>query len=108
MQEQVRSFHKKNPKVWRFFAQFTFELIHRGFSNGSVNAVFERIRWETDEADSEGNSIFKLNNNYRSFYARAFMKKYPEHNGFFRTRKQTSKDEQATGLPELGPDFFDQ
>jgi len=35
--------------------------------------VFERIRWETDQADVDGRSTFKLNNNYRAFFARWFM-----------------------------------
>jgi len=107
MREQVVDFHKKNPKVYELFDRFTRELIHRGFHNYSVNAVFERIRWFTDQADTDGRTTFKLNNNYRAFYARAWMKKNPDHDGFFRTREQVSKAETASHLPELGPDHFD-
>ena len=31
------------------------------------------------------------------------MRKYPEHEGFFRTRDQVSKEKPATYLPELTP-----
>jgi hypothetical protein len=31
------------------------------------------------------------------------MKKYPQHAGFFRTRKLTSEDAPASDLPERGP-----
>jgi hypothetical protein len=108
LREQVVVFHRENPLVWELFCKFTFDLIGRGFKNYSAqHGVFSRIRWETDQADSDGNSTFKINNNYSAFYARAFMKKYPQHDGFFRTREQTSKGESATGLPPLGPKDFD-
>jgi len=107
MREQCVRYHKKHPKVWKLFEQFTFELIERGFKHNAVSTVFERIRWETDQADVEGRSTFKINNNYKPFYARRFMKKHPDHEGFFRTRKQSSKKEPATNLPELGPKDYE-
>ena len=103
---EVKKYHAEHPLVWKHFCGFTFELINRGFKHGSAYAVFERIRWETDQADSDGISTFKANNNYRPFYARAFMKKFPEHKGFFRLRYQTSKDAEAVHLPPLGPKDF--
>jgi hypothetical protein len=107
MREQCVRFHRAHPKVWKLFEQFTFELIDRGFKNYSAqHGVFARIRWETDQADIDGRSIFKINNNYSPFYARRFMKKHPEHDGFFRVRKQTSKRQLPTNLPELKPKDF--
>ena len=103
MRAQAKAFHKQHPEVWRLFCRFTREKIDAGFKHYSVNAIFERIRWETDVPDADGRSTFKLNNNFRAFYARAFMRSYPEFSGFFRTREQTSKDAPATGLPPLGP-----
>jgi hypothetical protein len=108
MLEQAREFHKQHPEVWLLFEKFTFDLISRGFRHYSAKGVFERIRWETDQADVNGESTFKVNNNYSPFYARAFMQKHPQHDGFYRLRRQTSKDEKATGLPELSPQDFDQ
>jgi hypothetical protein len=106
LQLAVKRYHIEHPKVWDLFCGFTFELINRGFKHGSAYAVFERIRWETDQADSDGVSTFKANNNYRPFYARRFMRVYTEHEGFFRLRHQTSKDTIAIGRPELGPKDF--
>lgn len=107
MREQCITFHQANPKVWVLFQRFTLDRIELGLKHYSVNAVFERIRWETDQAPTDGQAQFKINNNHRPFYARRFMKKYPEHDGFFRLRQQTSKHEGASGLPELGPQDFD-
>jgi len=107
MRKQCQSYHKKHPKVWLLFEKFTFELIHRGFNNYGAKAVFEQIRWKTDQADIEGRSTFKVGNNHPAFYARRFMRIYPQHEGFFRTRVQTSKYQPATNRPELGPRDWD-
>jgi hypothetical protein len=107
MRQQCIAFHKEHPEVWDLFVKFTFELIKRGFQHyAAQHGVFARIRWETDQADVDGNPMFKINNNYSAFYARRFMRMHPRHDGFFRTRTQTSRVERATNLPELGPQDF--
>jgi|TARA_R100001244_G_scaffold132330_1_gene108247 hypothetical protein len=103
MKEQVQRFHNENPRVWDLFIQFTLDRIHKGFNNYSVNAVFERIRWEFDTLGTKDVCSFKLNNNYRAFYARRFMRIFPQYDGFFRTREQTSKQSDRTNLSELTP-----
>tara|TARA_R110000803_G_scaffold190230_1_gene252745 strand:+ start:496 stop:834 length:339 start_codon:yes stop_codon:yes gene_type:complete len=107
MRDQVQEFHRKNPVVWGLFEKFTLEVINRGFQHYSVNAIFERIRWEQDVAGDKEADRFKLNNNHRPFYSRRFMTCYPQHDGFFRTRTQTSGGKRATNLPELTPSHFD-
>jgi hypothetical protein len=106
MDEQAAAFSKQHPYVSVLFVKFTKEIISRGFKNYSAKAIFERIRWETDEADVDGKSSFKLNNNYTAWYARKFMERYPEYDGFFRTRKQISDEHNATNLPELTPEDY--
>ena len=105
MRQQVQNYHEKHPEVWDLFVRFSFEMINRGYKNYSAKAIFERIRWEKD-AGGDGVSYFKLGNNYPSFYARRFMAMYPEHEGFFRTREQTSAKRNATGLPEMVPNDY--
>jgi hypothetical protein len=105
MLKQCIGFHEAYPEVWDMFVHFTQEIISKGYENYSVNAIFERIRWEKDMG-GDGSSQFKLNNNYRAFYARRFMNMFPEYRGFFRTRTLKSVDRPATGLPELGPGYF--
>jgi len=106
LEQAAREFHAENPEVWRLFVRFTLEVVDRGFKNYSVAAIFERIRWETDQADAEGRSTFKLNNNHRAYYARWFMASYPQCRGFFRLRDQPSKHQDAIDLPELTPGDF--
>ena len=106
LEQAAMDFHRMYPKVWDYFDRFTEDLIARGFSHYSVNAIFERIRWETDIADSDGGSTFKLNNNHRSFYARKFMRDYPQHAGFFRLRYQPSEHWSPVNRSELTPEDF--
>ena len=107
MDAQAEAFHKANPEVARLFMHFTKQMISRGFKNYSSMSIIQRIRWETDQADVEGQSSFKINNNYAPWYARRFMEAFPEYEGFFRTRKRTSENKKATNLPELTPAYFD-
>lgn len=102
MSAQFKAFHNDHPEVWDLFQRFAFEKIKRGFNNYSSKGIFERIRWEVARPEPEP-SDFKLNNNYTAFYARWFMLKYPEHDGFFRLREQISHWGPATNLPRLGP-----
>lgn len=100
-------FHRDNPIVFDLFCQFTMVLIRRGFQHGGAKMVMERVRWESAFAGQDGHDQFKINNNHAAFYARAFMNCYPEHDGFFRLRRQHSKDEPAVRLPELRPSYWD-
>ena len=102
MKEQCNKFHAEHPEVWDLFVKFTFQMINRGYKNYSAKGVFERIRWEKD-AGGDGVTQFKLGNNYTAFYSRRFMRIYPEHDGFFRLRQQTSESRDATNLPEISP-----
>ena len=81
MRDQCQRFHNEHPEVWELFVHFTQTMIRKGYPNYSVNAIFERIRWEKDEG-GDGVNQFKLNNNYRAFYARRFMRMYPQYDGF--------------------------
>jgi len=102
IREQVRTYHRNNPEVWELFKSFTLELIYSGRKHYSANAIFERIRWEKDLGNGS-EAAFKLNNNYRAFYARRFMASYPQYEGFFRTRAQPSSTQDATYNKEFGP-----
>lgn len=100
--EQFKEFHIKHPMVWELYQQFAFDRIKMGFKNYSSKGIFERIRWEIATPNTDPKD-FKLNNNYTAFYARWFMQKFPEHEGFFRLRDQQSYWLPATNRPRLGP-----
>ena len=103
MRRQCQAYHEQNPIVWDLFVEYAKEMRNAGHSSYSSQAVIERLRWDSD-LKQNSQLKFKINNNYTAFYARRYNKIYGE---FFRERKQTSEEHPATGLAELGPDFFE-
>jgi len=77
-------FHKNNLEIYRLFEKFASEVIAAGHRHYGAAAIFERIRWH--EMIETKNSDFKLNNNYRSCYARLLIFYRPEFKDFFETR----------------------
>jgi len=73
-------------QVVTMFNQLTFEVIEKGFNRYSADAILHRIRWHMQIERREGD--FKANNNWTSDLARQFMQLYPQHKGFFETRRR--------------------
>ena len=98
IKKQWWRWHKLNPHVYELFKRFTLDVIRRGRKQYSSKAIVERIRWHT-EVETVGEE-FKMNNNYAPYYARLFMKEYPEHANFFRTRSLHSENDPMAGVPQ--------
>jgi hypothetical protein len=75
----------ENPHIWEAFKELTLTLIDRGFEKISAELVYNQIRWLM--YIQHGNDGFKINNNFKPFYARKFARIYPQHNGIFAFRK---------------------
>lgn len=85
--DKYKEWDAANPQFYPLFCRFTEQLLNRGHRNIGVALIFERIRWES-MIRTEGEP-FKLNNNYRSIYARRFMRDFPAYEGCFRLRSLT-------------------
>ena len=105
LRQECIAFHSRHPEVWDAFCRLTHRVINRGFQNYSARAIFQQIRWETDMGEL-GSDNFKINDHHSPFYARAFMRRYPQYAGFFRLREQRSRGTPASRLPPLGPADF--
>lgn len=90
LQKAFEKFHAENPHVYALFRKYAIMAKQRGFEHFGAAAVFERLRWHLN-FETTGEE-FKLNNNYRAFYARKLMREYPEFEDFFRIRKQRSEE----------------
>ena len=87
--QSFEEFDEDNPVVWDLFKRFTGEAIDAGLEHFGSQAILERIRWETTISTS---GVFKINNNFGPFYARKFHRHYPNHDGFFITRKSQADE----------------
>jgi hypothetical protein len=103
LEAQFAEFHAENPEVYRLFDRFTYDVIKRGLTHYSADAIMHRVRWFTtvETSDVEG---YKINNNWVAFYSRLWMRDHPEHEGFFETRVQKAVANGEDPTPELEPD----
>jgi hypothetical protein len=80
----------ENPHIWDNFKNLSFQLINKGLNKISAELIYNQIRWL--KIMQHGNDGYKLNNNFKPFYARKFMKEYPAHIGIFELRKSKWDD----------------
>ena len=62
--EEFKTFHQKNPEVYKMFVQFTLQAINRGHTKLSSEMVINRIRWETNVV-TFSHDPYKINNDYK-------------------------------------------
>lgn len=87
LEKQFLTFHRENLQVYDKLVELAFILKDRGHRKIGIAMLFEQLRWlyAMETTDMGG---FKLNNNYRAFYARMLMERNPALNGFFEIREQ--------------------
>jgi hypothetical protein len=83
--EKFLQYDAENPEIWSEFEAIALDLIKRGRTHYSAYAILEVIRHHTI---IKGSDEFKVNNNYRSGYARKFAVKYPQYRRFFELREK--------------------
>ena len=89
MLRRFRQFHRDNPEVCACLARLSREARSRGAQRFAIATLWEVMRWEwyTATSGSTTGDPWKLNNNYRSLYARQLMEQEPDLADFFETRK---------------------
>ena len=86
IQERFERYHAANPATYETLVRFCREAQRSGRKRFAIGTLWERMRWymnfEKDDAED-----FKLNDHYRSRYARMLMEKNPEFEGLFEIRE---------------------
>lgn len=85
IQSLFETFHTKNPHVYKHLVTLARQVRDTGYKHYSINSLFERLRWHY-QFDVVTSDRFKLNNNFRSRYARLVMEKETDLQGFFKLR----------------------
>ena len=86
----------RNPDVWVEFANLSLMAIGNGRKHYSAWLIAARIRCDREIQSSDGE--YKIGNERIGWLARYFHHKYPDHKGFYKTRRM--KEERM--LTELG------
>ena len=76
--EKFEDFHAHNPQVFAELEKLAQVMIQKGRKKIGIGLLFEVLRWEFYMNTDDPNSEFKLNNNYRSHYARLLIERNPE------------------------------
>ena len=82
--EDFLQFHLANPHVFHSLVSLAYQWKNRGHERCGIGMLFEKLRWNSGMMTSGGD--FKLNNNFRSRYARMIEDCNPELRGLFDTR----------------------
>jgi hypothetical protein len=88
LEQQFAEFHQANPHVYSALRHLALDAARHGRRLG-IGMLFEVLRWQYAMTTTDEASEFKLNNNYRAFYARLLMEREPDLDGYFETRTQT-------------------
>lgn len=86
IQDQFEAFDRLNPWVYDILVRMTRDLVRRGRTKIGIGMLFEVLRWQYAMTTVDSNSEFKLNNNYRSRYARKIMTEYEDLWGIYEIR----------------------
>ena len=83
LEDQFYAFHAANPQVYAALRSLALSMRLRGVRRAGIGQLFEVLRWQYALQTNGGD--FKLNNNYRSFYAH-LLNREPELHDMFETR----------------------
>lgn len=94
--ENFRNYHRQNPHIYARFEHKALEAVERR-KHFSAKAIFHIIRWYTPDTDDQPD--FKIDDGWISHYARMFMDRHPEHEGYFETRLRRGSYHEAAPPP---------
>lgn len=86
IQERFEDFHAANPRIYDLLVRFARDAKRAGRRQYGIAAIFERVRWHI-YIETQRDDDFKLNNDYRSRYARMIMDREPDLAEFFELRE---------------------
>lgn len=78
-------FHADNPHIYDELVMLTRRAQRAGATKIGIGMLFEVLRWRVTLRT--GGDDFKLNNNYRSYYARMIMMRNEDLLGIFEIRR---------------------
>lgn len=87
IERRFRRFHREHPEILERLLALVEKARHRGVRRLGIAQLWEVLRWEVTLEAGEGDDRYKLNNDYRSRYARLLMAVDRSLVDFFETRR---------------------
>lgn len=86
IQQAFETFHAANPQVYDTLVRLARQYRARVDTTPGIGMLWEVMRW-TIAMETRDVSVWKLNNNLRSRYARRIMEREPDLADAFETRR---------------------
>lgn len=87
IEERFQAFHAAHPEVYAKLRSLALDLTHRGWSHLGIGMLWEALRYTTMLGyGPDEDQPYRLNDHFRSRYARMLMADVPELDGVFETR----------------------
>lgn len=80
-------FHLQNPQVYEALVRYAREIRAAGHERVGIELLWNRMRWDW-LLRTESRDEFKLNQNFKAWYARRIMEREPDLAGVFETRRR--------------------
>ena len=84
--EKFQAFNELNPKVLEALEEMCVQMVARGRKRIGIGCLFEVLRWNYYLKTDDPNSDLRLNNDYRSRFARLILLRHPDWEGLFELR----------------------
>ena len=92
IKERFTKFHQQNPSVYDELVQMSINFRSKGNAGRiGIGMLFEVLRWNRLTTVVKDDRGFKLNNDFRSHYARKIMLEHPEFGDIFQVRIQRAE-----------------
>lgn len=82
--QRFAKFHASNPHVYSLLVRLCRSIRQRGLAQYSIGGIFEVARYMHGQTHGDK---YKLNHNFRAYYARLIMVRESDLTGFFNTRE---------------------
>ncbi len=93
---EAAEFDRKNPQVWELFKKLAFEAKRKQYDKFSARTIIHLIRWNT--STETGGEKYKINNNYSPYYAKKFVREFPQFEGFFIIKNGSEAKQEQMGF----------
>lgn len=88
IQTRFEKFHEENPHVYEELVKLARVAKERGRARFSIDMIYQVVRW--NRFIQTNDPAFKLNDHYRSRYARLIMDQEKDLSGMFEIRELKS------------------
>lgn len=97
IKSKFKEFHRTNPQIYRILVDLAREAKNAGKTKIGIAMLWEVMRWNIF-ITTNGKEKYKLNNDYKAFYARLIMEQENDLNGIFELRKASHAEQIVKGI----------